>query len=62
MLNALFDDMRWQAEPTVLDMSKFQPQDRPELMGIINWSANMCGFSVDLTPTWLPQVWYFLWD
>ena len=35
MLHALLDDVRWREELTALDMGKFQPQDRPELVGVI---------------------------
>ena len=34
-LTALLDDTRWREELTALDMDKFQPQDRPELLGVI---------------------------
>src|ERR1700683_2440821 len=34
-LDALLDDTRWREELTALDMNKFQPQDRPELVGVI---------------------------
>jgi len=34
-LSALLDDTRWREELTALDMGKFQPQDRPELVDVI---------------------------